>query len=143
MNKPLNENPGFIPPLGASFSDFLCFWDNVSRPFVQWLARFLFFWLRKSGPELTTVANFPLFCMWDVTTTQPDEWSIGPWWGSEPTNPCGWSTASELNQYTTHWPRFQTFLIMSHRNNFYITVCIWNKIFMKQYLMLSSMNPDN
>ena len=29
---------------------------------------FFFFLLRKIGPELTSVANLPLFYMWDATT---------------------------------------------------------------------------
>ena len=45
------------------------------------------FLVRKIVPELTSVANLPLFCMWDATTAWLDEWCVGVHPGSEPMNP--------------------------------------------------------
>ena len=46
-----------------------------------------FFLVRKIGPELTSVANLPLFCMWVALTAWLDEQCVGPCVGSEPANP--------------------------------------------------------
>ena len=59
--------------------------------------------VRKIGPELTSVANLPLFaggrlalsyiygnlplfCMWDAATPLLDEWYVGPHLGYKPAN---------------------------------------------------------
>ena len=49
------------------------------------LADSLFFLVRKSGPELTSVASLPLFCMWDAAIAWLDEQCAGLHPGSEPT----------------------------------------------------------
>ena len=46
---------------------------------------FLFFLVKKIGPELTSVANLPLFCMWDATTAWLDEQCVGVCLGTEST----------------------------------------------------------
>ena len=52
--------------------------------------------VRKIGPDLTSVPNLPLFCMWDAATA----W-VGLHAGSEPANPRGRrSRACKLNLYT-------------------------------------------
>ena len=43
-----------------------------------------FFFGKKIGAELTSVAHLPLFCMWDAAIAQIAEWYIGPYPGSEP-----------------------------------------------------------
>ena len=79
---------------------------------------YFLFVVRKIGPELTSVANLPLFveedwlsanicvhlllpCMWDATTAQLDEWYVGPCPGSEPMNP-GLLKQSSRNQPLHH-----------------------------------------
>ena len=53
--------------------------------------------MRKIGPELTSVANPPLFWMWDTASTWLDEQCIGLHPGSEP-----WATKAEcVNLITT------------------------------------------
>ena len=44
------------------------------------------FSVRMMGPELTSVPIF-LYFMWDTTPAWPDEQCVGPYPGSEPTNP--------------------------------------------------------
>ena len=41
-------------------------------------SKYLLILVRKIGPELTSVASLPLFCMWDTTTAWLDEWCVGP-----------------------------------------------------------------
>ena len=42
------------------------------------------FLARKIGPELTSVANLSLFCVWDATTAWLDEQCVGLCLRSEP-----------------------------------------------------------
>ena len=52
---------------------------------------FLFFFgLRKIHPELTSIANLPLFCLWAGTTARPPTSGVGPHPGTEP-RPPKWS----------------------------------------------------
>ena len=44
---------------------------------------FVSVYVRKIGPELTSVANLPLFCMWCAATAWLDEWCVGLSLGSE------------------------------------------------------------
>ena len=60
--------------------------DNLSIIKCGYTVSFLFF-VRKIGPELTSVTNLPLFCMWDATTAWFDERCGGLHQGSEPPNP--------------------------------------------------------
>ena len=100
----------------AKFLSFLPFSETGSLtvllafkliPFLLRLARadlFIYFLVRKIGPELTSAANLlflleeychlanlcailPLFCTWDVTTAWLVEWRVGLCLGSEPANP--------------------------------------------------------
>ena len=50
-------------------------------------ADFFFFLVRKIGPELTSVAILPLFCMWISATAWLNEQCVGLCPGSEPVNP--------------------------------------------------------
>ena len=36
--------------------------------------------MRKTVPELTSVANLPLFCMWDAASAWLDEWCTSLHW---------------------------------------------------------------
>ena len=60
---------------------------------------FCFVLVRNIVPELTSVANLPLFCMWDAATEWLDEWCVVLQLGSKPANPG--LPACELNHYTT------------------------------------------
>ena len=57
--------------------------------------------VREIAPELTSVANLPLFCMWDNSTAWLDEQCVGLFPGSESMDPGHWSRAHDLNHYTT------------------------------------------
>ena len=60
----------------------------------------LFLLARKNGTELTSVANLPLFCMWDATTAWLDERCVGLCLGSKPTNP--WLPKQSLQTEPLH-----------------------------------------
>ena len=44
-------------------------------------------YVRKIGPELTSVASLPLLCIWDAATAWLDEWCADLHPGSKPANP--------------------------------------------------------
>ena len=68
-------------------------WSSVKSPLIhtdefsstEWTSKitFFFFLVRKIGHELTSVANLPLFCMWDAATVWLDERSVGLHLGSQ------------------------------------------------------------
>ena len=61
---------------------------SACRPPKSFIRLFVsLFLVRKTGPELTLVANLPLFCMWDTATAWLDEQHVAPCPGSKPTNP--------------------------------------------------------
>ena len=55
---------------------------TLNFTFGKW---FFFLLVRKIRPELTSIANLPLLCMWDAPTARPMS-GAGPCPGSEPTN---------------------------------------------------------
>ena len=103
------------PLIALNYNFIYC--ASSSLPWSEWI--FSFFGVRKTGPELTTIANlllylleddchwanicahFHLFCMWDAATAWLDEQYVGLHPGSKPANPNVWSRAHKLNRYAT------------------------------------------
>ena len=107
---------------------------------------FLSFLLRKIHPELTSIANLPLFCMWATTTAWPltNEWcrsAPGNWiqaieveWAKQPLGHWGWPTRSFytafcLNDLTIAYnprvPHFEPLGLLTQRPFLKETFSVW------------------